>query len=354
MKDGLTLSDAEEQIIRVAQRESFSEEYLALQKVRKLSTSSKLFGLCPKLDEDGVIRLNSRLQYAEFLPYDVRHPIVLPRKHWVTKLIVKYYHEKGNHNSGTNQTLSLLSTKYWIIAAREEIIEWERECAICKRRKAKHAEQIMAPLPINRLKPSLKAFTRTAVDFGGPFFTIQGRGKCRCKCYLCLFTCLATRAVHLEMAYGLDIDSFLRAFCRMSTQRGLPEEMLSDSGKNFVGANEELRDLAKQMIKDSKFNESLINQGVKWTFNPPYAPHVGGVFETMIKAAKRAILAILGNADVNDEELMTALTEAESLVNSRPLTYQSANPEDDTPLTPNHFLQGQMGGKFASGKAVST
>ena len=113
--------------------------------------------------------------------------------------------------------------------------------------------------------------------------------------------------------------------------------------KNFVGANEELRDLAKQMIKDSKLNESLINQGVKWTFNPPYAPHFGGVFfETMIKAAKRAILAILGNADVNDEELMTAFTEAESLVNSRPLTYQSANPEDDTPLTPNHFLQGQM------------
>ena len=151
-----------------------------------------MFGLCPKPDEDGVIILNSRLQYAEFLPYDVRHPIVLPHKHWVAKLIVKYYHEKGSHNSGTNQILSLLSTKYWIIAAREEIIEWERECAICKRRKAKHAEQIMAPLPINRLKPSLRAFTRTAVDFGGPFFTIQGRGKCRCKRYLCLFTCLAT------------------------------------------------------------------------------------------------------------------------------------------------------------------
>ena len=145
LKGGLTLSelsDAEEQIIRVAQRESFSEEYLALQKGRKLSTSSKLFGLCPKLDEDGVIRLNSQLQYADFLPHDVRHPIVLPRKHWVTKLIVKYYHEKGNHNSGTNQTLSLLSTKYLIIAAREEIIEWERECAICKRRKAKHTEQM--------------------------------------------------------------------------------------------------------------------------------------------------------------------------------------------------------------------
>ena len=135
------------------------------------------------------------------------------------KTIVKYYHEKGNHNSGTDQTLLLLSTKFWIIAACEEIIEWERECTICKRRNAKHAEQIMASLTINCLSYLLELLLyRTAVGFGGPFFTIQSRGKSRCKHYLCLFTCLATRAVHLEMAYGLDTDSFLRAFYRMSSQ----------------------------------------------------------------------------------------------------------------------------------------
>ena len=79
----------------------------------------------------------------------------------------------------------------------------------------------------------------------------------------------------------------------------------------------------------------------------PCAPHFEGVFETMIKAAKRAIIVILGNANVTDEELMTAFIGAESLINSRPLTYQSANPDDTTiPLTPNHFLQGQMGGLF--------
>ena len=67
----------------------------------------------------------------------------------------------------------------------------------------------------------------------------------------------------------------------------------------------------------------------------------------MIKAAKRAVNAVLGNADVTDEELTTAFTGAEALLNSRPLTYQSANPEDDIPLTPNHFLIGQIGGQFA-------
>ena len=74
--------------------------------------------------------------YAEFLPYDVRYPIILPRKK-VTKLIVKHHHELGNHNAGTNQTLSSLSTRFWIIAARQEVVEWERECERCQRRKAK-------------------------------------------------------------------------------------------------------------------------------------------------------------------------------------------------------------------------
>ena len=66
-----------------------------------------------------------------------------------------------------------------------------------------------------------------------------------------------------------------------------------------------------------------------------------------LKAAKKAIVAILGNSNVNDEELMTAFTGAEALINSRPLTYQSANPQDDIPLTPNHLLHGQLGGMFA-------
>jgi len=103
-------------------------------------------------------------------------------------------------HSGTNHTLSLISLKYWIISARKEIIELEKECLVCKRKKAKKAQQIMAPLPLHRLTTSMRAFTRTAVDYTGPFITIQGRGKRREKRYLCLFTCLTSRAVHLEMA----------------------------------------------------------------------------------------------------------------------------------------------------------
>ena len=107
------------------------------------------------------------------------YPIILPQKNWVTKLIIKHHHELGNHVTGTNQILASLSTRFWIIAAREAILEWEKECAMCQKRKAKMAQQIMAPLPLNRLTTSLRAFTRVAVDFGGPFMTAQGSGKPR-------------------------------------------------------------------------------------------------------------------------------------------------------------------------------
>ena len=97
-----------------------------------------------------------------------------------------------------------------------------------KEKKAKNVQQVMAPLPLHRLTMSMRAFTRIAVDYGGPFITMQGRGKKREKCYLCLFTCLTSRAVHLKMAYGLDEDSFMNTFYKMANRRGLPEEMLSD------------------------------------------------------------------------------------------------------------------------------
>ena len=133
----------------------------------------------------------------------------------------------------------------------------------------------MAPLPFARLQTSIKVFTRTSVDFGGPFTTIQARGKQREKRYLCLFTCLATRSVHLEIAFGLDTDSFLNAFYRMASRRGLPEEMFSYNGTNFKGAGRELKMLLSEQ-DESKIKTAVAKKGVKWHFNPPLAPHFGG------------------------------------------------------------------------------
>ena len=148
------------------------------------------------------------------------------------------------------------------------------------------------------------------------------------------------------MAFALDTDSLLNAFRRMASRRRKPEEVFSDNGGNFAAADKELQNLAKGLDED-RIIKNAKNRGIKWHFNPLLSPHSGGAHEIMIKAAKRALKAILPNANVSDEELMTAIPGAESLLNSRPLTYQTANVEDDVPLTLNHFLHGQMGGAFA-------
>lgn len=156
---------------------------------------------------------------------------------------------------------------------------------------------------------------------------------------------MATKAVHLEVAFGFDTDSFLIAFNSMASCKGRPEAMCSDNGTNFKGADTQLKVLVSAIDKE-KIKESTANRGIKWYFR--------GVHESMTKSAKKAINAILGNADISDEELMTAVIGVEGLINSRPLTYQSANPDDDVPLTPNHFLYGQIGGQFAPSSVDET
>ena len=193
------IKDAEEEIVSLEQRDAFREEYAALSLGKPIP---QLIKLNPCIDEDGVIRCDGRLRFAEFLPYDTRCPILLPRGHWVTKLIVKNYHERANHAAGVSFILCQLSERFWIIAAHEEIREWDHECNECKKRRNKPACQIMAPLPKTRLRFTFRPFAQTAVDFAGPLYTVQGRRKPRQKRWPCLFPCLETRAVHLEMAWA--------------------------------------------------------------------------------------------------------------------------------------------------------
>ena len=322
------------------------EDYELVKRSKPLPSSSPLIKLNPRIDESGVIRSDGRLNFAEQLPYEVRHPVILPRGHWVTKLIVKHYHERANHNAGVNFILSQINEKYWLIAAREEIRDWEKECNFCERRRSRPANQIMAPLPKVRLRFTYRAFDQCGVDYAGPFTTIQGRGRRQQKRWLCVFTCLSVRAVHLEMAWAMDTDAFLNVFSRFTSRRGVPKEVVSDNGTNFVGAVNELKEVFNQLDQE-KIKCKTSAQTVKWLFNPPAGPYFGGVHEILVKAAKKAIYAVLSNGVVNDEELITIFTEVEGLLNSRPLTYQSADVRDIVPLTPNHFLLGQMGGQFA-------
>ena len=312
------MNEAETRILKDLQEAEFGDEMRALRKSRSVLPTSKLQPLTPFLDENGLMRCKGRLELAEQLSFDARHPIILPRGAWITKLIVRHYHDANNHCAGVNYLWSQLCQQYWILAGREEIRSYERECLFCEKRRAKPLTQLMAPLPRYRLSPPLHAFSKVSVDYGGPFETVQGRGKRREKCYLCLFTCLITRGVHLELSYRLDTDAFLRAFNRMVNRRGVPSLVISDNGTNFVGANRVIAELVKA-FDQRKIDRTAACSGVEWQLNPPSSPHFGGVHEVMIGAAKRAIYAILKNASVTDEELMSTFCGVEALLNSRPL-----------------------------------
>ena len=175
------IREAEDEVVRSCQREAFSNEYKALKSGKPIPPKSQLIQLSPVLDEEGCIRSNGRLQFAEYLPYDVRFPKVLPRGHWVTKLIVKHYHEQANHTAGINFVLSQVSEKYWIAAAREEIREWEPECNMCKQRSGTTTTQIIAPIPGIHLRFTFHPFDQTAIDYAGRFTTVEGQGVCRQK-----------------------------------------------------------------------------------------------------------------------------------------------------------------------------
>ena len=174
-----------------------------------------------------------------------------------------------------------------------------------------------------------------SVDFGGPFLTKQGRGKTCQRRHLCLFTCLETRAVHLKVGFSLDTDAFLNAFYRMTSRHCLPKNVVCGNGTNFVGGSNELKEL--QALDQNKIQDTTTSHGIKWHFHPPLTPHFSGVHESMIKAAKRSIYAILGAVAITDEELLSAVVAAEGLITSRPLTYQSADPMDLIPLTRTIF-----------------
>ena len=333
-------------LIKESQNRYFTDEINLLTTDQNVNKKSSISALNPFLDPEGILRANSRIQYAETLNYDTKFPIILPKKDALTELIIKDQHEQFNHVGGTNQVLAALSQKFWINGAREEIRKWEKKCNSCKKQKAKISTQIMSNLPKFRLAKSLKAFTNVGVDFAGPFETKQGRGKIRHKRWLCLFTCLEIRAVHLELAFGLDTNSFLNAFFRFASRRGMPSLVISDNGTNFIKANKELKNVIQNLDKN-KIIEKTSSKGVEWKFNPPSAPHFGRIFEIMIKAAKRAMNAQIKNAEVTDEELLTIIISVEHILNSRPLTYQTSNEMDLIPLTPNHFLHGVLGDNFA-------
>ena len=135
-------------------------------------------------------------------------------------------------------------------------------------------------------------FTHTGVEFFGPFEVKFLRRTLKIWC--CLFTCLTTRAVHIEVAQSLDTESCIAAVTKFIARRGYPSTIISDNGTNFVGAANELKSFMNEWDK-AKFEGELAQKKIVWKFNPPGAPYFGGVWERLVQCCKKVMIAVLDN-----------------------------------------------------------
>lgn len=197
---------------------------------------------------------------------------------------------------------------------------------------------MMANLPKFRFEPNLPIFSRVGVDYFGPIEVKVLRSTV--KRYGCLFTCLSSRAVDILLAFSLTTDSFLSCLTRFESRHGVPMSYHSDNGTNFVGAQRELAECLAE-LNQTKIAANLCRRSVKWYFNPPVAPHHGGVWERMVRTAKSSLRHALRGHKMTDEALITALELVTNIINSRPLTSVNNDPRNPEPLTPNHLLLGR-------------
>lgn len=339
--DPLSALELEESFLvcaKLSQDNYLSEEKKILKKGDNLPNRSSLKGLDVFLDPQGLIRVGGRLQHSR-LSYNEKHPVLISGKCPLAKLIISWAHNKALHG-GFRLTHSYVLRRAWIIGGNVKTKDFLRKCIPCMRIQARPKAQFMAPLPEARVTPA-RAFSRTGVDYAGPFdiLSAKGRGIRSSKGYIALFVCLSTKAIHLELVGDLTTESFLGALTRFVGRRGKPAEIWSDNATNFRKADLDLQEaLRKAEIDWNLVTGTLAEQGIKWHFIPPSAPHFGGLWEAGVKSVKTHLKRIGGTRKLTYEEFSTLLVSIEMVLNCRPLVPLSNDLSDLNVLTPGHFL----------------
>lgn len=333
----LDLEKAELVLIKIVQKIHFGKEFELLQNEQLCCKS--LRHLNPFID-NGCIRVGGRLANAQ-ISYRTKHPLLLPKKDHLVNILIDHFHRLYLH-TGPHLLLSLLRQRFWILAARNIVRNRIKLCNYCFKFKPKAIFSQMADLPTSRVT-EVKCFLNCGVDYAGPVYITLGRrrGIKSQKAYICLFVCLATKALHLELASDMSTDTFLGCFKRFIARRGPVCSISSDCGKNFIGAKAEL-DQIYNLVQSSEYirtiGAELSSHKIEWKFNPPSAPHFGGIWEANIKSVKTHLYKAVGNQILTFEEFTTILTQIEALLNSRPLCWLSSDPSEPEALTPAHFL----------------
>lgn len=348
--DAHDLDRAESVIFLCLQKSILRDQRELLIAGKPLPKSSCLVKCRPYIDDKGYMRVGGRLTNSS-VSYEIKYPIIVPMNQHVLSLFIKHCHSRLGH-LGREVILAQVRSKYHIIGINALIKRVLFQCVICKRVQGRVSNQIMSDLPRERLSCDEPPFSHVGVDYFGPFFVVRGRGKSRDKRYGVIFSCMSSRAVHIEISYSLDMDSLVNCLRRFVCRRGPVKTIVSDNGTNLVAGNKELIASIGQW-NQSQMNSKCKNTGVTWKFNPPNASHYGGVYEREIRTIRKVLNSLLCEFEnlvsLSDEVLSTLMCEVENILNNRPLTSVTNDMNDLDALTPNHLLRFQTSIEYPIG-----
>lgn len=318
---------AEKLLIKELQSKYFPTELTMLKKGKRPPNNLDLF-----LDNDSLIRCRGRLHHARF-PWEMKHPILLPRDSPATFSLIKEIHDNNAH-IGAAHTLAKLRENYWIIKGRAKVKSVIHSCHKCRYwYGGNYSLPPIPPLPESRVA-DVTPFLQTGLDAFGPLHIKNERNE-TVDVQVLIFTCLVTRAIHLELVPDLSGEHFLMALDRFCCLKRVPKLVISDNAKTFVFIQPMVG--IKVHITDHKINNFITSNRVEWYFIPQYAPWFGGAYERLIQIVKKCLKISYGKTFLTYIELQTTLYKIADIVNSRPLTYISD--EVVEPLTPNHFVK---------------
>ncbi|XP_043067241.1 uncharacterized protein [Drosophila bipectinata] len=336
---GLTATEceaAENLLIRQAQLESFPDEMRSAERGKDVANSSEIRSLAPYVDKYGVLRVYGRVDAALSMPYSARRPVILSHRHSLTEMVVRHYHAQMKLQN-VDATIAQIRTRFWVTKIRRVLKEIISSYNVCKLQRTRPIPPIMGPLPEDRFEAGGWPFKYTGLDYFGPLLVTVARH--REKRWVALFTCLTTRAIHLELAHDLSTDSCIIAIRNFVCRSGPVRKLRSDNGKHFVGADREARRFG-DVFETERIQSELSNRSIEWVFNCPSNPSEGGVWERMVQCVKRVLRHTLMEVAPRDHVLESLLIEAENIVNSRPLTNLPVDADQKAPLTPNDLLKG--------------
>uniref|UniRef100_A0A8D8VU26 Integrase catalytic domain-containing protein n=1 Tax=Cacopsylla melanoneura TaxID=428564 RepID=A0A8D8VU26_9HEMI len=299
--------------IRILQEQHFPREISGA--TTDLTKSLRCFK-----DSSGLLRCNAKLQNAD-LPYDQKFPILLPRDSSFTQEVIRKIHEE-NYHVGVTHTLTLLRKKYWVPMGRAQVTKVVRSCKPCvKYGGGPYKLPEMPPLPKERVAVC-PPFSYTGLDYLGPLTIVEGGSRLKTWCII--FTCMASRAIHLELVPDMSSEEFLLGLRRFVAARGSPLVIVSDNALQFK--------LTAEVIKSA----FCVNNNIQWRFIPELSPWQGGFYERLVGLVKHCLRRTIDKSILSNNQLTTVMKEIECVLNTRPLTVVGVDMEHV--LTPSDFL----------------